>query len=457
MPSSALPDLGSTHVTVIGGGAASAMLLMQWQRQLCWPGRVVWCEAQPPFAQGAAYRTTHPRHLLNVPAGRMGCYAHLPEDFLHWAEQSEAPDAAAARAETTTPLAAQYLPRRLYGTYLQERLQAALASLPAGALHHHPHRIAQINPAPNGGYIMQSEAGKWHSAHLVLAMGNQPQSRWDAAVQQSPQWLGHGWAPIATNKTLDTAKPLLIIGAGLTAMDAVFSLRDAGWQGEIMLASRNGHLPQPHLQAGVTPYKHEYAQLEHLRPAALARYLRALVRAGIPWRDVVDGLRPLTILLWQNWSAQDQARFLKRLWPWWNIHRHRHAPQAGEWLDAALSEQFRQPLAASVQQIEATPEGLRAHLRGRGPLLPAAILDCTGPSLSVLSNPGPLSELLADGLLVPAANGAGLQTYSQHAAYTGSHGTILALGTLTLGMRLETTAIPELRQQVAEAASYPLA
>ena len=452
MPSNA-PSLGGVDVTVIGGGAASAMLLMQWKRQNRWPGRVLWCESTAEFGLGAAYRTHHPRHLLNVMSSRMGCFAETPEDFLHWVEHSDTVDAVTARADHSVPLSEAYLPRRLYGQYLQARLHEHLHD---ADLQQHPHAIRSITPATQGGYILHSEAGAWHSNHIVLAMGNQPNPRWDAAVQQSPQWIGNIWQPQMRTLPADTGAPLLIIGAGLSAVDTVFSLRDGGWAGEILLASRHGHWPHPHLLGHHTAYTHTREDLFGKRPAGLLQHLRALVRNGVEWRSVVDGLRPHTIALWKSWSVADQARFLKRLWPWWNIHRHRMAPPAMHWLDAALPGTQRQPLAAAVRQIYATSQGLEAMLHGRGVLHPAAIADCTGPSLSILTNPGPLQGLLDEGLLLPAANGAGIETDAQHAVYAGAHGCILALGTLTLGMRLETTAIPELRTQAAELAAHPL-
>ena len=49
-------------------------------------------------------------------------------------------------------------------------------------------------------------------------------------------------------------------------------------------------------------------------------------RAGHDWRDVVNGLRPLTSLLWKSMPAREKARFLRHARPFWDIHRHR-APE----------------------------------------------------------------------------------------------------------------------------------
>ena len=451
-------SLGHIHTTLIGGGAGAAMVLMQWILQGNIPKTILWCESEATdgqdFGLGAAYRTTHPRHLLNVMASRMGCFPDKPDDFQRWVEQSDLPDAIAAR-QGDVPLAEAYLPRRLYGQYLQSRLRALTAQLAPGQLILFPHRITAILPEATGGYRIESAAGHWQSTQLVLAMGNQPNTRWPAA-RNAPGWIGNIWQKDMRALPPAEGNPLLVLGAGLSAVDTVLSLRDAGWKDEIRLVSRHGHWPQPHLLKPITPHAHRFEDMRNLRPAALLGYARRLVRSGVEWRAVVDGLRPHTIALWQGWDAQDQKRFLHRLWPWWNIHRHRMAPPAQAWLDTALPGPSRMPLPAYIAEIENDHAQLKAHLRsaeGTMILPAAAIADCTGPSLSVLANPGPMHHLLQAGFVAPCANGAGLETDFQHRAYAGKHGTIFALGTLTLGQRLETTAIPELRQQAAELAT----
>jgi uncharacterized NAD(P)/FAD-binding protein YdhS len=42
-------------------------------------------------------------------------------------------------------------------------------------------------------------------------------------------------------------------------------------------------------------------------------------------RTVVDGLRPHTQALWKALPRREQEQFLKRLRPYWEIHRHRMA------------------------------------------------------------------------------------------------------------------------------------
>lgn len=66
--------------------------------------------------------------------------------------------------------------------------------------------------------------------------------------------------------------------------------------------------------------------------------LRRQVRAGASWRAVMDGLRPDTQTLWQSLDQVKRSRFLRHALAWWNIHRHRIAPQAHKVFSHLVSE-----------------------------------------------------------------------------------------------------------------------
>ena len=53
----------------------------------------------------------------------------------------------------------------------------------------------------------------------------------------------------------------------------------------------------------------------------------AAARAKVGWRAAVDSLRPHSHALWQGLDADEQRRFLRHARPWWDVHRHRIAPE----------------------------------------------------------------------------------------------------------------------------------
>src|SRR5882757_6544918 len=88
------------RVAVIGGGAAGALAALHLL-DAATPREVVVVEPARELGFGLAYRTRHPLHLLNVPAGRMSAFPERPDDFVAWLGGNGADTAAA------------FVPRRL--------------------------------------------------------------------------------------------------------------------------------------------------------------------------------------------------------------------------------------------------------------------------------------------------------------------------------------------------------
>jgi uncharacterized NAD(P)/FAD-binding protein YdhS len=61
----------SGRVVVIGGGASGALVALRLLEQEARPEEIVLLEPRDVPGRGLAYGTRDPRHVLNVPAGRM--------------------------------------------------------------------------------------------------------------------------------------------------------------------------------------------------------------------------------------------------------------------------------------------------------------------------------------------------------------------------------------------------
>src|SRR6202011_1113504 len=75
---------------------------------------IVLIERGPAMGRGVAYAVRDCPYLLNVPAGRLSADSQDPLQFLRFAQRTM-PDTDAE----------DFLPRELYGNYLQEMLQQA--------------------------------------------------------------------------------------------------------------------------------------------------------------------------------------------------------------------------------------------------------------------------------------------------------------------------------------------
>ena len=112
-------------VLLVGGGASAIFTLLQFTRETP-RRRIGWIRDQAGV--GVAYATASTRHLLNVPAPRMGAYADAIDDFDRW-----------LRSTPSVPVAAEaFVPRGLYGRYLEAVRAQALSSGPITVLEGRP-------------------------------------------------------------------------------------------------------------------------------------------------------------------------------------------------------------------------------------------------------------------------------------------------------------------------------
>jgi uncharacterized NAD(P)/FAD-binding protein YdhS len=124
---------------------------------------------------------------------------------------------------------------------------------------------------------------------------------------------------------------VLILGTGLTMADYVLSLLRDDHRGPIIAMSRLGLLAKSHRR--VPPMRIENTEIPFgASISQLLRWFRGRVRAhvaeGGDWRSAIDGLRPYTQRLWRDLPLASKRRFLEHARAWWDVHRHRMAPEA---------------------------------------------------------------------------------------------------------------------------------
>jgi uncharacterized NAD(P)/FAD-binding protein YdhS len=428
------------HVAIVGGGFSGTLLAINLLRH---DGpRATLIERRPAqLARGVAYSAAHEDHLLNVRAANMSALPDDPDHFVRWLTRNGLGDRST------------FVPRRLYGRYLREMLAAAAAA--------HPHRLTLIEDevraiAPDGdGYTATlADGGTLGADAVVLALGNLPPHTppgLDPAALPPGCYRGNPWAGDIAEGLTD-ADEVVLVGTGLTAVDAALLLDASGFRGRILAISRRGLAPRRHADAAPHPGLSE-------RPAATLSRLLAHVRARsamLGWRAAVDELRPVTQMMWGAADAATRARFLRHLRPWWDVHRHRLAPAVADRLDA-LAAAGRLEVAAG-KLVAARAAGAQAVLdwRPRGATglrhtRAARIVNCTGPQGDLLRSTEPLlRDLLATGTIRPDGLRIGLEVDAQSrvvAADGRAAEQLYAIGPMTRGGLWEVVAVPDIRQQ----------
>jgi uncharacterized NAD(P)/FAD-binding protein YdhS len=407
--------------------------------------------ADDPSGLGLAYSTRQPRHLLNVVSRKMGAWACDHGDFLAWL-QTGAGERACQRLGVAVPGPDDFAPRALFGAYL-----ADLRRRVEDEAHERGMRIEWVGARAEslrrgpGGWDIEV-AGRSLQAHtVVLATGNEQRP-----VSESVTHLGSG--DLERRPPADTGDPAVLIGTGLTAVDALLSLRSVGFTGPVIAASRTGLLPRAHHRdvPELTLDTDAAASLD--RVSKIVRFLRSPSPAG-DWRASVDALRPHTGAIWQRLSEREQRSVARRWSTWWGVHRHRMAPENAAVIESELADsRLRVMGVGSVHPATAadgTPEvtltlrdGSRQRVRA------AAIVDCTGSQLDLRRSEQPLlRELVTGGIVTPHHTGLGLAADADFRVADG----LYAIGSLLVGQLWESIAVPELRDQAAIIADAVLA
>lgn len=442
MPS--FPGREPLPVAVVGGGFSGTLLTINLLR---YGARVVLVErAATQMGAGLAFGTARPEHLLNVRAANMSAF---PDDLGHFVRWLGVSGSDAVN---------RFVPRRIYGDYLRDLLNETLAAADGrGAVRAGEATAARFE---DGRVVLTLDDGEQLACRtVVLALGNFPPSLHPALADLPPDICFTNPWHAAGYPRLDAVNEVLLLGSGLTAIDGVLSLERAGYRGRYTALSRRGLKPRSHAVTGPSV---ERVPAPEARGSQLLHQVRARA-AQVEWRVAVDELRPHTQNIWRRHDHAGQARFLRHLRPYWDVHRHRLAPEIGAQI-AALEQEGRLRFVAG-KLVGAAPEegGARVTWRPRGTddedgQHVGLIVTCTGPDGDLTRASDPLiRDLLQQGRVRTDAHRFGLDV-----SHTGNvldaqgerQDELFAVGPITKGEAWEIVAVPDIRRQVWDLARY---
>jgi uncharacterized NAD(P)/FAD-binding protein YdhS len=442
-------------VAVIGAGASgtlAATRLLQHAAHLDGHLDVWLIDPMREHGRGPAYGTDDPRHLLNVPVGRMSAFAEAPDHFACWLEEWS--DARGVHPYDR----GVFVPRARFGEYLSDVLAAASRRSATARLHQWHDRVTHACDAATHLVLTLRSGDVLDVDAVVLATGNAgPDSTWaPASLKASGLFVADPWQPGALS-VIPPETDVLIVGTGLTMADVAVSLGSAGRA--IHAVSRHGLVPQAHLlrtpPVAATPRLPAPTGVAELRRAVLAHIARARRLHG-DWRVGVDSLRSSTAALWQQLPVPERRRFLAEELRFWDVHRHRMAPATAQALDALRGSESLTISAESVDEAVPGPDGIRVRLAGGRALVVGTVVNCAGPRKDIHRSDDPLLKgLLSSGAARADIMGIGLDTFPDgrlRPAHGQSPSRIWTLGATRQGTLLESTAVPEIRQQADDVA-----
>jgi uncharacterized NAD(P)/FAD-binding protein YdhS len=444
-------------VLIIGGGFSGTMLAVHVLRNTPASLSVAVIDRGTLPGRGLAYSSPHRFHLLNVPAGEMSAWPDAPDDFLCWARKNY--DALVQSRS--------FPPRSVYGAYVASLLEETLAGCARRRFQWIQDEALSLHRC-KGKLAVQLKTGPEVSARaVVLATGNFPPAnpslpglRASASLYFQVPWAA------AALENLPPSGSVLLIGSGLTSVDLIMALKSKGFRGVINVVSHQGLFPRArrHIRQDENwPSFWDETSPRNVR--GLLRLIRNQVQAasekGIDWRCVFDSLRPVTQDIWCSLPLEEQRRFLRHARAYWDVHRHRVAPEIGDVLaDMQTEGQVRLHTGTVTGYSEGRDNAeiryWNRKSRTEKVLYADRVINCTGSESDCRRiDESFIVSLLVQGFARPDPLFLGLDV-DEHGALLDSEGAashpLYAIGPTRKGCLWETTTVPEIRVQAASLA-----
>lgn len=445
-------------ILIIGGGFSGTISAIQLLRHSNSLSIGVIDPASLP-GRGVAYTSPHRFHLLNVPVGEMSALPDVPNHFLEWCRVHFD----ASLKERSFP------PRAVYGEYIGDLLEKTLAERGRDRFQWLQNRALSVHPRGACIAVQTSHGPEIVARTVVLATGNFPPANPHArGLRPTNQYyFQYPWSPEVL-ENLPGAGNIVLLGSGLTSVDLIMALKSKGFRGTIEVISRKGLFP--HARRHIRPIE-PWPMFWNKRAPRTVRGLLGLIRQqtrkaaekGIDWRSVIDCLRPVTQQIWEYLPVGEQKRFLRHVRPYWDVHRHRLAPEIADLLadmqaegqvrlhTGVLSAVYRWRAGAQIRywdRISGSEKKIRA----------ARIINCMGSESDCRRiDDSLIISLFAQGLARPDALFLGLDV-DQHGRLLNHNGQatqmLYAIGPPCKGCFWETTTVFDIRRQAVELATH---
>ncbi len=447
----------NADVLIVGGGLSGTMLAVQLLRL---PGKrqILVIEPRQELGRGEAYSAVELGHTLNGNAARMSVDPDNADDLTQWLTAYIADGGWPESDQQHVPISELFPPRGIFGLYAQQRLAEAKA-LSASTVEHVRAEVVDLEVDEHSTLLTLSDGQQLRGTFAVLATGMFPAAR-------TPQTESSGLNAAAVDPwdvqamtQLDPQATVLIIGSGLTMVDAVVSLEQAGHRGPIEIFSRHGLLPHVRRQP---PAWVDFLGEDHsLRsPRQLLREVRRQCKLAleqrIDWQAPLDTVRAHIGRLWSQASEAEKRQFVRHIRPWWESHHHRSPPLSAELVARLHGEGRLRIRAASYKGLVPSQGDVTIRLRPRGEqaivqVSGAALINSSGIEYDWRRVARPLPrQLLKRGLIQPGPLALGIAA-DVSGAVLDANGQVsrrlFAMGPPLRGMWWESTAVTDVAIQ----------
>lgn len=413
------------RIAIVGGGYTGAAAALQLTRTSDADVVIIEPRAQPGC--GIAYSTPDPDHRLNGPLDNHLVDPGRPGELRDWCEKTRVlahdPQALAANG-------AIYLRRGDFGAYVAHALAERSSRI------RHRRCLATALRANSRMYEIVTSDGTIEADAVVIATGTGG-FRFPALFETlgSHAALVHDPFEAGRLQSIPATARVLLVGAGLTALDVLSTLLRQGHTEPVVAISRHGIRPRaPRARFDEAPVTALLAKIDgevpdYVRRAVSLAGIRGLSRAlrerireaavqGIDWQMPFDDVRNV---VWQFWPAlpiEEKRSFLRHLRGIYDAHRFRAPPQN----DLIVREGERRGCVSfrrgRFEGATAAGDRIRMTWRDEAQHRTSAdfdhVINCTGldPMCGAGDNPF-LQDLMRNGILRTDPTGIGFEVDSE--------------------------------------------
>jgi len=373
-------------ILIIGDGFSAAVALIHLLRQGVDTQAIAVLGKRTP-GRGNAYDCVSPAFRLNVREDLPIIFSEDPLHFARWAKENI--------VDPQAKTGAGYFYRRSdFGAYMYHLLDEQLAGRVLDQIQGEAYRISGFD----GQWQIELKTGERINAKaIILATGNATptwpcpihiqESSKQTSVTENP-WPGHYLNKIARDDHV------LLLGGGLTALDAINGLVEQGHQGKVTVISPRALFP-PSQAAWKRIHQPQWPH--PITPARLVRFMRHYLPDApsdqSEWQSAWEELRPELNRIWQGFSAHQRRILMKRFGWLWNLYRFRASPQTIAAYHQLLQQQQINFYCGRAKKIVIWGDAIDVTLNHGEVVHGQHLINCTGVARDLL-----LDQLIHDAI-----------------------------------------------------------
>lgn len=424
----------TADLMIIGGGFAACSALVHLVKRGCQSREITVLAGAKGVCGSISYGNSNPIHLLNAYHGNMGIIDDEPKAFTEWLSDN-----------VPQTLQTRYVSRTWYGSFLQDQWQKSLKALAelGNTVSLHNVQAKRILAIARDQVSVIDQTGQIHCAKALL-VGEGPMFQKQDSPSH-PHLISPAW-PDGVERLTAATDNVVILGTGLSGLDAAILALDQPNVSHVTLVSRDGRLPESQTQNACPAISLSFSG----RPLAVLRQVRSAARV-MPWRAVMDALRHQSNEVWRNWTAEDRKAALRLFGPLWGAHRNRapyetlarikEAQQAGR---ATIICGFADISVGKLLAVCVTSHTSLVVLH------PNWLVDARGFVRVDGRTNSFCGQAIVDGYFHASEIGFGVSGDQNHKATANHLAPVYVVGAARLGDLIETTGVPEVRLQVRQ-------